>query len=209
MDLVFHAGILEPLGARLARIGRGSFSTTYLEVGGEGRVFSLTRSPGHGKDAVEAAGAELSLNPHLPRARKVGDLAGGGEVYAAPFYRTPIREREHPVAWAQHLVLRRAVHGALVESDLRSTRNYLLNYRAAVSVEAAAVRREVPAALAEALWAVVRAAGARSLDYALEVYPSDLGVDAEGRLVLLDVVFDERVLRRRRRARAGRASLRA
>jgi hypothetical protein len=195
--LILSRGVLEPLGVRLAPLGRGSFTEAYLEVGGEGRVFAVTRGRGHGKEVAAEVAAALPENSHVPRVVHVGRLAGPAhaarrDVWVMPYYRTPVTRLDHPEAGE----VRRLLHAAWTDAYRALGNrecNYLLNQYTVLRARA----RGVPGAVVEALDILVQAAARRSLDYVVELAPADVGVDREGRLVLLDVIYDEAALKRR------------
>lgn len=182
-------GVLDPPGVRVALIGEGSHARVYLEVGGEGRVFAVTRGRGHGKEVAAEVAAARPDDPHVPRVVPLGRLAGPAgagrrEVWAMPYYRTPVTRRGYPEAGE----VRALLHGAWTDAYRalgNRERGYLLNQYTVLRART----RGVPAPVVNALDALVQAAARRSLDYLVELAPADVGVDDEGRLVLLDVLF--------------------
>lgn len=147
--------------------------------------------------------------PHLPaivQHDSEEDRDGAVYVFSMPFYRTltagDIR------AWADYKELKRANEQAYKEvcggmpgfKDRRSlqTHGYEVNRR---MIDLAQVSDELKAALSELADAICNYGSGCTFEFA----PRNLGVDAEGRLILRDIAFDSEEVERERMEKAKRA----
>lgn len=185
--------IEQALGVRVCRLAAGMHSTAYREVGGERRVFLVSRTAARDKDVIVRARRRLPRNAHLPKVEFVGSV-DGHRVYVMPFYRAPLTKAT-PDAYVDYRILKAC--RARYYSDAR-----VIN-----CAEELGVTPGVIAALRE-----LKAEGTKlSWQYTMEFCRRNLATDAKGRLVLLDVVYNmaETELARCEQKRKARARARA
>ena len=208
-DCVLRArppAILTPDGVvSVERIGKGVFATVYREIGGQQRVFSLVAEGVHDKEILATTYADDPSNPHLPRVTRYGTLTDGRSIYEMPFYGVPFRSTNaNASARAAFSVLRRCIHrDAGGGSD---ERGYEVATRKMECIEKAAA--QLPPRLVEAIRALHDNSTNYGDQYDLEISPRNVATDAQGNLVLLDVLFDrDKAWERTQHRRPGRRAV--
>lgn len=196
---------LEPRGAGMALLGapEGPIHLTRLAKGGFAeayragdRVFVVVPEYVRDKDAAADAYAAVGAkNPHLPAVRRFGRMADGKRVYVMPYYEVPATRR-YERAWEDQVVFDecdKEAFAAECRGEFRgldpifARQDYILS-----CADQGGVASEAVDALQELL-----AAGAKYSDeWGFDPVPSNFGVDAEGRLVLLDVLWDGKAARK-------------
>jgi hypothetical protein len=116
-DMRFARGVLQtPEGPiKLKKIGKGAFSTAYVEVredtraegragpaggraGPKPRVFVFSGSEVVDKELLAMARDAAPNNPHLPKVERFGNV-GDMNVYVMPLYNSPFRKADSPQGW--------------------------------------------------------------------------------------------------------------
>jgi DNA repair protein RadC len=198
---------------RVKQIGKGAFTTAYVEVDAPTpRVFLVASDEVVDKELLAAAHDEAPQNPHLPRVEKFGYTSDDQTVYVMPLYRAPLRKADSPEGWRDFSLLKKCREQAWSEVSKSARglgamthRGYDVNEATLACAEASGVR---PAVL-EALRALVDTASNYGASQVFEFAARNLATDAEGNLVLLDPLFDmERLERQRREAAKKRAAAR-
>lgn len=182
------------------RLGEGSFATAWQDVAVPSRVW--VRVPWASLDFSKELVARLLQkmdNPHLPFIRQVGrDEAA--TFYVMPFYHMPLRKGNLSVeGWAQAKALR-ACHKAAYANAWK--------WGIDVSVKAredilACARRDPVLAASPLLLEAIEGLHEFAYDYgrgaAFDSFTSrNLGADSEGRLVLVDAIFNQEAIARRK-----------
>lgn len=193
-DLRLRKGVLEtPVGPiPLTKLGKGAFSTAYKAP--DDRVFVLTQDGTYDKEIAESAHGDRPTNPHLPAVERFG-MTAKETVYTMPFYNAPLRA-SNKEAWAEAKKLR-----ACRDKSLYGNKAHMSGYERNVATTECAVESGVPEPITDALEALTSTASNYSTDYLFEFPNKNLATDALGRLVLLDVLFDEAEMRKRRNAK--------
>lgn len=181
-------------------LGEGSFATAWQDVAVPSRVW--VRVPWASEDFSKELVARLLQkmdNPHLPFIRQVGrDEAA--TFYVMPFYHMPLRKENLSVeGWAQAKALR-ACHRAVYSNVWKWGMD--VSVKAREDILACAKRDPVLSAsplLLEALEGLHEFAHDYGRGAAFDSFtPRNLGADSEGRLVLVDAIFNQDVLARRK-----------
>jgi hypothetical protein len=166
-------------------LGRGRFSEAW---GNCENAYVITREREWGTDsAKELMESLLDLNnPHIPKVEHVGYL-GDSKVFRMPLYQ-PLTAKNKE-AWGQFKELRRNKEDAW--------NNFWPSYgrhdAAMETMRYVVDSSSVPLELREGLQAIVDASYSYMDLPMLEFSKKNLTVDAEGRLILLDVIFDIKV----------------
>lgn len=127
--------------------------------------------------------------PHVPDIEHLGNLDSGVQVYKMPFYEK--LRKTHAEAWSHY----RAI--MVVRDEMNRERPRGLQEDLRDTVER--LKGRVPDALVRALETIIEA----SLNYGetmLDLGPRNLAVDSDGRLILLDILFQPEVLKQKQRA---------
>lgn len=190
--------LLAPSGKKypLTWLGAGSFATAY-EVDNHSVVVAEVHDVG-GKplDVSKTILAEiLSEHPdavHLPHVVYLG-TTGVSELFGMPKYTVPIDAKKSPTAWRQAITLRNCSDRAQSDIDHKFvTHGYVAR---AKTVACAKRSRVLPATLTRDLEALSNYADKFGKSTLFEFPPQNLGTDEHGNLILLDVLFDIKVLR--------------
>jgi hypothetical protein len=182
----------------LKYLGRGKFATAWADESVPGRVW--VRIPWAAQDWSKELTARLLEkvdNPHLPYVRQVG-RDGESTIYVMPRYKMPLlREDVSAEVWAQVRALQRC-HKKAYENAWQWGRSQ--NEKAREDIVACAHADPVFASapkLLEALDALNQAAYDYGDGAAFDTFPArNLGTDAEGRLILIDTVFNQHAVAR-------------
>ena len=119
-DMRFARGVLQtPEGPiKLKKIGKGAFSTAYVEVredapaegragpaggraGPKPRVFVFSGFEVVDKELLAMAHDDAPKNPHLPRVERFGHTHDKA-VFVMPLYKSPLRKDDDPVGYGAH-----------------------------------------------------------------------------------------------------------
>jgi hypothetical protein len=185
----------------LKEIGAGTFAVIYQEQGGTGRVFAAVDTGIDDKDVVVAAKQDLPHNPHLPDIRYYGQTKrsfarGAKKVYVMPYYRS-IAQSADPDVLRAHAELEHCWDAvSKAGTSVRGWRGGELALPGDAfneGVVECARSRDVLPAVVEALQSLAAEAAKRDPeDYVFEFPEDNLALDEQGRLVLLDVVFNRK-----------------
>lgn len=193
---------------KLHRLGAGQFCTAYLIGGGPsngnfGRVLLVVREDCYDKEILRELHRDNPDNPHLPAVVEFGDLRNEGRLYVAPLY-GKLSKAETPEAWADWLLIRRAQTAARKRLDeWRQGQRASFHdgcYYNQFFIDEAELLGLRPQ-LMDALRDVFEGAGNYGSTVWMEFRPGNLGVDGDGRLVLLDPTFDVKKLWSQREAK--------
>ena len=192
--------LLTPKGAvPIKKIGQGMFATVYRDLSSPDRVLAFVSEGAYEKEILADAHRSLPKNPHIPAVQRFGTLMDGRMVYAMPFYNAPYRKGNAKAADHEAFNKIKKCVSSLYGRHRQSP--YELMSRKVECVEEAGV----PAPIFEAL-AELRDASANYGDsFDMEFSPRNVATDAEGNIVLLDLLYDrEGVSRKRQQARRKR-----
>lgn len=198
MSLTFRRNILTDSDsgdtAELRKIGKGTFATVYEVVGKPDRVVAIVPDckQEYSKELLARIWEDDNGSPHLPYVRRLGSLPDG-EAYIMPRYEVPLRA-SHTAAWASFKVLRDCWQG--LRWDDRQHGYYAMEKVLGCS------EHKLTPELHAALSTLRDYAADYGEDYAFEFAPRNLGVDKNGTLILLDVVFGKDALYRIREKKA-------
>lgn len=194
---------------RAEYLGKGRYATAWQVAGPTGRVYLFVKEGTcYMKEALLPmwVGEGSQRSPHLPEVKKHEDACVRGQwydVYSMPYYRTLTAKDGE--AWKQYRELLRANEQARKEilrsswpCKLLSREGHTVNWR---TIELA----DVPEPLKEGLEDLTNAIASFGCGCTLEFAPRNLGVDAEGRLILRDVAFDAEKIEQERAAVMKRA----
>ena len=199
LSLLRGGVLLTPDGPlRMDKIGQGAFATVYREAIGEpdrmapGRVIAVVAEGVWDKQIAADAHKLLPDNPHLPAVERLGTLTDGRTVYAMPFYQTPYRSTlAHPRDRASFRAIE-ACAGSL--APRRGESGFDAMNRGIACMESAKVDPQI----VEAVEVLVALSPEYSDQYDMEFSPRNAATDAQGNLILLDLLFDRRAVRRKR-----------
>jgi len=190
---------------KLEKRGEGTFSKVYSVPGDESRVVIFTPHGVWDKEATADAYFDSEgTNPHVPACVKLGELEEWN-AYAMPRYTMPLRAKfSH--AWDQYRQL---------EECARRARNLIFDkygwqrqppdahgYERSWEILQCArgesdYETYLPDTLVEALDLMIGAATNYGSQMGIEFSPRNLGTDAKGNLVLVDLIFDVEIMGRR------------
>ena len=199
-DLRLYRNVLTgPEGSiRLRKIGKGAFSVAYVEERTDNtrpRVFIFSDDGVYDKELLAMAHESAPRNPHLPAVERYGTTATQS-VYTMPLYKAPLRKDDDPVGWRDYLVLKKCRDEAYAPAYGGPRNRGKTGYEINEDVYACAEAKGVRPSLLEALRALIDTAGNYGEAYVFEFSPRNLATH-EGRLVLLDVLYDRDALQRR------------
>ena len=183
----------------LRYLGHGKFATAWADEAVPERVW--VRVPWAAKDWSKELTARLLLrvdNPHLPYVRQVG-VDGEATIYVMPRYKMPLlRTDVSDEVWAQVKALQRC-HKKAYEHAWQWGRSQNAQAREAI---VACAQQDPAFASAPLLLEALDALNQQAYDYgdgaAFDTFPArNLGTDAQGRLILVDTVFNQEAVARR------------
>ena len=194
---------------RIKPIGKGAFSRVGRAVRKDHRpgtrVLALTAESGTDKDVMQMAYdyADVAGKMGLPKVRKLGHTRQGETVYEMPLYRKVTTAT--PRAFRDMKALQRAWKKGMAQADWTDT-GYQRNQRVLTFARAEKNAGKLTNATFTALEQVVNTAANWGAQMTLELPKRNLAVSARGdRLKLLDPVFDQDELIRKRNQRAAAA----
>ena len=195
-----YRGVLTSPEGRIPvkQIGKGQFSVAYLSEEPRPRVFLFTSGDVQDKEILMFAHDRLPNNPHLPAVEAYGDTRDGKTVWTMPLYKAPLKKADNETAWKQYLALKRCREALYKPRGVKS--GYQVNY----DVYECAIAAGVSPKLANALEHLLSTAADYDSDYVFEFSPRNLATDAEGNLVLLDVLYHRAALFRKLGAATAR-----
>ena len=199
-DLRLYRNVLTgPEGSiRLRKIGKGAFSVAYVEERTDTvrpRVFVFSDDGVYDKELLAMAHESAPSNPHLPAVERYGSTATQS-VYTMPLYKAPLRKDDDTVGWRDYLALKKCRDEAYAPAYGGPRNRGKTGYEINEDVYACAEAKGVRPSLLEALRALIDTASNYGEAYVFEFSPRNLATH-EGRLVLLDVLYDRDVLQRR------------
>ena len=173
------------------QIGKGRFCTAYRQLDKPEQVYLVVKDGDRSKEILSNC---LPIEgPHLPELERMG-MMGDAYVWQTRYYER--LTAKHKEAWAQYKILRDLTEKTWPTLQRRA--NYAYNawgydLMAAV-VEGLAdhctAKRLDWWRLHKALEAVMNSAADYGASYTFEFAPRNLAVRADGKLILLDPVFD-------------------
>jgi hypothetical protein len=184
---VLKGRIVSPEGSiPVRKIGEGAFSTVYLSEEAKPRVFAVTSKRAKEKEILAQAYALDPKNPHLPQISRYGSTKAGKTVWTMPYYTMLGKAKEATEARNDAKALTACRTSILKRKSFRPKTSDEINEAIVSCAEASvAVRPQLVRALDALRWA------ARLHEtYLFEFQARNLAVDAKGRLILLDVIFD-------------------
>ena len=131
-DMRFARGVLQtPEGPiKLKKIGKGAFSTAYVEVredtraegraGPKPRVFVFSGAEVVDKELLAMALDAAPNNPHLPKVERFGNV-GDTNVYVMPLYNSPFRKADSPQGWKDFSAIKKCREQAWRDISQRGT----------------------------------------------------------------------------------------
>ena len=167
-------------------LGKGTFVTCY-EV--EGIVYSYVRIHNKGYDFTDMSKEAIATcadsdNPHVPSIDYLGNVKNDSEsLYRMPLYYNLSKENSH--AWSQAQILIKMFNKNIGMINGESAYDYNMRF-----IEL--VRGKIDSAILDGIESIVTACTNYGLDYKLEFSKRNLKVDADGNLILLDIVFNMR-----------------
>lgn len=198
-DLRLSRGVLYTRGGaiKVKRIGKGAFSVAMVAVDpdpntGARDVFLFSDDETPDKELLSMAHDSDARNPHIPSVEKLGHTHDK-TVYVMPLYRVPLRKSHDIGAWKDYLAIKRC-HDRALKAVGRVRSGYDVNFETVECAKESGLRRSV----VDALETLMDTAANYGSEYAFEFSPRNLGTDADGNLVLLDVLYDKEALVRRR-----------
>ncbi len=199
-DVSVYRGVLTSPEGRIPvkQIGKGQFSVAYLSSEPRPRVFLFTSEEVQDKEILMFAHDRLPNNPHLPAVEQYGHARDGRTVWTMPLYKAPLKKADNEQAWKQYIALKKCREALYRPKGVKS--GYQVNY----DVYECAVAAGVSPKLANALEHLISTAADYDEEYVFEFSPRNLATDAEGNLVLLDVLYHRRALFRALGAAAKR-----
>lgn len=167
----------------LELLGKGMFADVYYDAAHPDRVFAIIPDDkgDYSKEILASIQEDGNQNPFLPQVKRGGDTADA-RVFVMPRYFVPLRA-EHKKAWAQYRKLKTCIDQAPVSRSIHD------GHKRADAV-VSCVEASGDAELIEALELLRDYMATYGSSYTFEFAPRNLGVDASGHLILLDVVFD-------------------
>jgi hypothetical protein len=183
---------------RLRKIGKGAFSVAYVEERTDTvrpRVFVFSDDGVYDKELLAMAHESAPRNPHLPAVERYGSTATQS-VYTMPLYKAPLRKDDDTVGWRDYLALKKCRDEAYAPAYGGPRNRGKTGYEINEDVYACAEAKGVRPSLLEALRALIDTAANYGEAYVFEFSPRNLATH-EGRLVLLDVLYDREALQRR------------
>ena len=185
----------------IQQIGKGAFSTIHRDLSDPSRVFAFVSEGAYEKEILADAHRSLPKNPHIPAVERFGTLTDGRMVYAMPFYVAPYRKDNAKAS--DHAAFNKI--RACVSKTYASfkQRPYQTTERMVECVEKAGV----PDAILEAVQELRDASANYGDSFGMEFSPRNVATDADGNLVLLDLLYDKDLLLRKRQAKRSRGSL--
>jgi hypothetical protein len=189
-DVSVYRGVLTSPEGRIPvkQIGKGQFSVAYLSSEPRPRVFLFTSEEVQDKEILMFAHDRLPNNPHLPAVEQYGHARDGRTVWTMPLYKAPLKKADNEQAWKQYIALKKCREALYRPKGVKS--GYQVNY----DVYECAVAAGVSPKLANALEHLISTAADYDEEYVFEFSPRNLATDAEGNLVLLDVLYHRRAL---------------
>jgi hypothetical protein len=199
-DVSVYRGVLTSPEGRIPvkQIGKGQFSVAYLSSEPRPRVFLFTSEAVQDKEILMFAHDRLPNNPHLPAVEAYGDTRDGKTVWTMPLYKAPLKKADNETAWKQYLALKKC------RANLYKPRGVKSGYEVNYDVYECAIAAGVSPKLANALEHLLNTAADYDEEYVFEFSPRNLATDAEGNLVLLDVLYHRAALFRKLGAAAAR-----
>ena len=191
------------------KLGKGMFTTAYL--GEDGMVYLVTIEDSRVKSTELSKAMIAEMNryngpqPHIPILEHVGskDVRKGGqivyaEVYKSPLYKAPLRKADSAKAWALYKELKKAIDYAWDKIpwkdrgcyDAPYQRQYVMDYFEDAKPPKGVTKQEF-----EDFVEAINDLGNESGNYgelAFEASPRNLATDANGQLILLDVMYDRK-----------------
>lgn len=144
--------------------------------------------------------------PHIPDVTRVDRMDDADYIYEMPYYEKLTASNK--AAWSAYKALdaaweqgrRKAIgKGAKTNQSFHALGADINRY----TIEAAKTAGNVPEAIIEALEAIADSASNYGQHYTFEFAPRNLKVDADGNLILLDVIFDAKALFEIRQGKRG------
>jgi len=167
-------------------LGKGTFAQAY-QAGKD--VYVLVRDC-FMKESIALFADKI---PHVPDIEYLGMLDSGAQVFKMPFYEK--LRKKHAEAWSHY----RTIMAVREEMILERPRGLQEDLRDTVEK----LQGRVPDALVRAFETIIEA----SLTYEetmLDLGPRNLAVDSDGCLILLDILFQPKVLKQKRQGLARR-----
>lgn len=182
-------------------LGKGSFTKAFL--GADGFVYLFTREGEDTGDYSKEILANIdSSNPYLPKVETMGYF-DGGRVYRMPRYNVPLRKGDSATAWAEYKILakcRETAYLKVMTQTRRSGSIGIWNYGYTIADETMACAEGDFPEVVEALQELADAMVNYGTGYTFEFAPRNLGTDASGHLILLDVTYDMEAMEKKRQA---------
>lgn len=190
----------------LAKIGQGMFAAVYRETTGQQRVFAIVDEGVYDKEVAVMAHEDDPRNPHLPRVERFGMLTDNRSIFTMPFYTVPYRvANANPASRAAFTALRTCINSIFPRHDARTGRQTERGYETAsrklACIEEAGAK--IPPKLVDAVRGLHEMSKNYGDQYDFEFSPRNVATDDQGKLVLLDVLFNrdnvDRVMKARLR----------
>lgn len=182
----------ETLG--VSPLGKGAFTKAFL--GADGMVYLFTREGGDTGDYSKEILTNIdSTNPYLPKVETIGYFSGG-RVYRMPKYKVPLRKGDSAKAWAEYKILAKCADTAwrMWSKIAAERRSRIVHYGYEVANATITCAENDFPAVADALRELAGSMANYGAGYTFEFAPRNLGTDASGHLILLDVTFDLEVM---------------
>jgi len=175
------------------RIGRGRYTTAWANGS---HVYLQTHEKDASKEILEVVGRGERAT-HIPDCRHLGAFAGPYRLYSMPKY-DKVTARTTPAAWAQLqalIKLREEAWQLALKRENRAPDGYAINdaFRELLDDVAAGCGLVEPGVLPNSLVEALRAVldeAANYGEYTIEFRRANVAADKQGRLILLDPLFD-------------------
>jgi hypothetical protein len=156
--------------------GEGNFARVYRAADPPRDVYSFVAPGILDKEIAEAAFSRAPANPHLPEVRRLGaDPNTDENVYRMPFYRVPVpRESDAEEIRVRLDTCSEDYRGEGVPLDEATT---------------CARRWDVDPLVVRAMELLAEEASKSDFDYRFEFPRQNVGLDEDGNIVLLDVLY--------------------
>jgi len=169
---------------QVEKIGKGMFWTAYQEKNSNNVFLVGKANNDYSKEAVALWCSELKHIPKLERVYRDEDT----EIFKTVY--TPGLKAKDRDAWSDYKKLRGLWENYLTE-NLSPTRLQFVAQNFRTVLDDADIKESLKEALEEMIEAVSNYDG----EWLLEFAPRNLGVDEEGNLILLDILYDRKKLK--------------
>lgn len=187
----------------LRPIGKGAFARVYCTTpakrGQKPKVYAFIKDDaGDYSKEIFSSLTENEHSKHIPKVKRAGETHDS-YVYEMPLYKTPLRREDSPTAWDQYKILRKCRDDAWFKQLKRDMRMIVYQgYAIMDDTIQCAKKAKTPSSLLRALALIRDAASNYGSTYTFEFAPRNLATDDKGALILLDPVYDQETMLKKR-----------